>query len=108
MDDYTYQLRVGCFCPVVDGKVRVQDGQVVAVGGWPGVDRPLTGFADASPTIDGVFTQLALAMKGADDVDVEYDQQTGVPTSIQVDWAKNAVDDEIGYQISDFQPQETG
>ncbi|HEX5018008.1 MAG TPA: DUF6174 domain-containing protein [Actinomycetes bacterium] len=108
MDDYSYRLDVGCFCPAIHNvKVEVQDDHVVTLGGEDYRAAQVIGFADSEPTIEALFAVLGRALSKADDVEVAYDPDTGVPTSISVDWIANAIDDEIGYQISVPEPSST-
>jgi hypothetical protein len=104
LDDYRYRIAVGCECATVNSLVEVRDGTVVTVGGkpYPGNDETvgITGFDDLDPTIDALFTQLGKAIRGADNVDVTYDADTGVPTRINVDWIREGIDDEIGYSAT--------
>lgn len=100
VDNYRYRLQVSCFCLTVDGTVVVDDAEVVSVDGRPYHGRPPTGFGESDPTIEGVFEVLAKALRSADQVDVRYDAETGVPARIDIDWITNAIDDEIGYRIT--------
>ncbi|MFL6069846.1 MAG: DUF6174 domain-containing protein [Actinomycetes bacterium] len=88
------------------GSYEVLDDVVTGVRGEPyespGKRGGITGFDAVDPTIDGLFVELGRAMKGADQVDVTYDAETGVPTQINVDWIRNAIDDEIGYAVTNF------
>jgi hypothetical protein len=83
--------------------VEVHNGEVTAIGGKPYRGEDVIGFGEA-PTIDALFARLAKAMQKADDVDARYDAETGVPTSINVDWMTNAIDDEIGYSATELVP----
>jgi hypothetical protein len=104
LSDYRYQLTVGCFCPAIRTTVEVRDGDVTLIDGKPYRGKDVIGFDDSAPTIDALFVQLAQAMRRADDVDAKYDPEAGVPTSIDVDWMTNAIDDEIGYSVTDLGP----
>lgn len=98
-DDYTYRLTVGCFCPaVMRVPVQVTGGDVVRFDDRPYNDqRPITGFESEQPTIDALFEIVAEAQNSADEVTVTYDEVTGAPTKVFVDWIENAIDDEISY-----------
>ncbi|HVQ18182.1 MAG TPA: DUF6174 domain-containing protein [Actinomycetes bacterium] len=106
LTDYTYLLSVGCFCPALMGvPVTVKGSSVIDVDGKRyDADRSVIGFADTQPTIDGLFVELGQALEDADDVTVKYDKTTGVPSSIAIDWIKNAVDDEISYSADNVKP----
>ncbi len=106
LTDYTYRLTVGCFCPALMGvPVAVKDSSVTEVDGKRyDADRSVTGFANTQPTIDGLFVELGQALEDADDVTVKYDKTTGVPSSVAIDWIKNAVDDEMSYSADGVEP----
>ena len=58
-------------------------------------------------TIERVFARLDAAQSGgADEVTVTYDNIYGFPTEIHIDFIKNAVDDELSLQLSNFEPLE--
>ena len=107
--DYAYTLNVGCFC-IVTGPIRitVEDGEVTGVEELaererdePAVDDVV---AERSVTLVELGDIVRRARREADKVDVEYDPTYGFPTSVAIDWYKDAVDDEIGYTVSDFTP----
>ncbi len=105
--DYSYRLSVLCFCDsVMKAPVKVKDNHVVTVNGKPlAPDQPVTGFGNtAQPTINVLFAVLGMALEDADEVSVEYDSETGVPTSINVDWISHAIDDEISYSATQVTP----
>lgn len=54
-------------------------------------------------TIDDLFDMIERAEKDADEFLVEYAIE-GYPTLISIDWIKEAVDDEMYFQISAVQP----
>ena len=55
---------------------------------------------------DGVFNLVEQGIKsGAAQVDVKYDAQYGLPTSIYIDQNQQMADEEMGYTISNFQPE---
>jgi len=106
IDDYTFTVRLGCFCPdavtgpfvvtVVDGAmtgIRHQDGRPI---GDPGrLTVPLS--------IDEVFQRAADALGGgADEVWLAYHPLWGFPTEITVDQIEMAADDEYSITITDF------
>lgn len=55
-------------------------------------------------TMDRVFSQLKTDLGGkADEVTVTYDPAYGFPNSINIDYIKDAVDDEVSVQIENFE-----
>lgn len=66
--------------------------------------NPLYEIANRYSTIDRVFLALEADQTGdADEVIVEYDPTYGFPANVAVDNIKEAIDDEISYQISNFE-----
>ena len=110
VSDYSYTLRRSCFCadggvPVV---VTVRDGAVVeAVYARRGL-----GHAAGAPaarwnrmTINDVVHEAKEARaQGAHVVRVRWPSGQDHPTSVWIDHDANAVDDEIGYAISNVSP----
>jgi hypothetical protein len=100
IDDYSYQLGVSCYCPRFSARVVVEGGRVVQVGDQPvGTSKELIGFGKLEPTIDNAFVILGRAQQGADAVTVSFDDTTGAPTNIYVDYATNGSDDEVSYDL---------
>jgi len=102
---YVYEVAHSCFCPVeAVGPVRVEveAGAVVArtyVQSGAPVD---TTFADLFPAVDGLFDVLERAIEqDADDIQVTWDRDRGVPLQISIDYLKEAVDEEEGYSVVD-------
>jgi hypothetical protein len=106
---YRYELFVGCFCvfsqdmPLV---VEVQDGEVVSMEYQSGneIDATNRELFDKYATIDRIFTALETDLKDADEVVVTYDPTYGFPTKVNIDYIKDAIDDELGLTVSNFEP----
>ncbi len=106
MADYTYQLRISCFCPSgpFPVLVTVEDGMVAALE-W--VDPPQD-FSDPEPdanfygkTIDDLYDIIRDALDAeADSIAVTYNPVGQYPTNISIDFFIDAVDDEITYEAS--------
>ena len=102
---YVYAVAHNCFCPmeaVGPVRVEVEAGEVIVrtyvQSGTP-VDPT---FAEVFPAVDGLFDVLDRAIEQeADDIQVTWDQDTGAPLQISIDYLKGAVDDEEGYSIVD-------
>lgn len=104
---YRYQLSILCFCPFAGQMpltIEVSDGQAISIttadGSEPG---PNSLSYEQVDTIDKLFATLAKAQAEADDVKVTYDPTHGFPTSIAIDNIKDATDDEISYEVTNFE-----
>ena len=104
--DYSYRLSVLCFCQSVQkAPVKVEANKVVLIEGKPlAPEQQVTGFGKKQPTINALFVELGQAIEEADEVTVDYDEETGVPTTISVDWISDAIDDEISYSATQVTP----
>lgn len=54
-------------------------------------------------TIDELFEVIENARENADKLNVEYDEKLGYPVLIEIDYIKEAIDDEVTYKIDNFQ-----
>lgn len=102
---YRFTVVRNCFClqeetgPVL---IEVRDGQVV--------DRRYEGglavspqFHTYFPSVGGLFDLIGEAVAWpAASVVVRYHRTLGYPESIAIDWVAGAVDDEVGYRISEL------
>jgi hypothetical protein len=104
--NYSYRLSVLCFCDhVMKAPVEVKAGKVVRFEGKPlAPDQQVTGFGRKPPTINALFVELGQAIADADEVTVDYDEKTGVPIRISVDWFTDSLDDEISYSATQVTP----
>jgi len=104
---YQYQLQVSCFCPpaVTDPVIiKVRDGTAESVAyaatGMPAESQ----FFERYDTLDKLFQVINQALEGkAAEISVSYDETLGFPRQIYIDFVKEAVDDEIAYNVSGFQ-----
>lgn len=99
---YRFKVGVGCFCPSnVTGPfeitARVDTREIKNLNPDAG---PSSG--ESPPDVEGVFKKAKDALATADDVTIRYDEAWGFPTLVDIDWIKNAVDDEESVTISDF------
>jgi len=60
-------------------------------------------YKEAYKTIDQLFDIIREA-RGADQLDVKYDLESGFPLSINIDYEKNTADDEVSYTVSNYVP----
>jgi hypothetical protein len=97
---YRFTVTAQCFCLAKPRTITVEDGQVVA-------EQPA---ADASPataqilTVDDLFDRARQAIDDADRFEVVYHDEFDFPAVIDVDLLAEAIDDEITYLVTDFQP----
>ena len=102
---------VGCFCPFAGAEVTygVLNGQVVNETIKPAVDRPdepdqISEFYQPYNTIEKVFGYVGKTLNEADETTIAYDSTYGFPTTVFVDWLKQAMDDEMYLTLSNFEP----
>lgn len=108
---YRYTLFIGCFCPFAQDMpliIEVKDGGMVSITRFDGTPIETTDPAYDTyvsyATIDRIFLKLETALSGeADDVIVAYDSVYGFPANIAIDYIKEAIDDELSFQISSFE-----
>lgn len=108
---YRFDLFIGCFCPfrnVMPLTIEVQNGKVVSMTQADGMvvaaDDPSYELFTSVASMDAIFATLDSSLNGdADEVLVTYDTMYGFPTSISIDHIKEAVDDEIFYQVENFE-----
>ncbi|MEO0557979.1 MAG: DUF6174 domain-containing protein [Bacteroidota bacterium] len=106
--DYAFTLRIGCFCPYVGPlRISVKDSNVIDVhqlGPVDGGPTPQAWIDEQAMTLDELADLVDRAHRDADDVDVTYDPTYGFPTDVYIDWIRDAVDDEIGYTVTNYVP----
>ena len=103
LNDYSFRLSIGCFCGYAGQySIEVHDGEVVSI---ESIDEPYPGGSldPARLTVDDLFEVLSRAVdNGADEILAEYDAELGYPRSINIDYYRDAVDDEISYNLIAF------
>lgn len=106
---YRYNLFVGCFCvfsqdmPLV---IEVKDGEVVSMEyqNRNEIDASSRELFEKYATIDHIFSELEKDINGeADEVIVTYDPTYGFPAEINIDFIKDAIDDELALTVSNFE-----
>jgi hypothetical protein len=108
LSSYEFTFNQGCFCPgATNGlvRIRVVNDSIVSATSIP----PASAFPAENiqylRTIDELFDLIQYAIgEDAYKLDVTYDHQRHYPTSIDIDYIKNAVDDEYGARASDLTP----
>ena len=104
--NYQYRLQVNCFCPqeiTEPVTVKVSNGITTSVSyvatGMPAQSEYFVKY----DTVDKLFLIIDNALKqGADEITVTYDETFGFPTHINIDFVKQAIDDEIAYNVTEF------
>ncbi|HEY2980127.1 MAG TPA: DUF6174 domain-containing protein [Anaerolineales bacterium] len=108
---YRYSLFISCFCAFTQRmplSIEVRDGEVVSIaysdgGALVPTDPNFENFSQYA-TIDRVFAELETDLNGeADQVTVTYDPTYGYPAEIQIDFVKNAADDELSLAVSNLE-----
>jgi Family of unknown function (DUF6174) len=105
--DYVFVYREQCNCagnadPSGTRVIVHDDKAESAVGTKTGVP-----FPDGAVTIDDLFDRvLAKTEDGADDFDVHYDKERNFIDNVTLDPDENTKDDEYGFSISCFSPED--
>ena len=106
---YRYHLSITCFCvfsqdmPLI---IEVQDGEVVSMEFQSGneIDPSSRELFEKYATIDRLFAELEADLNGAaDEVTAKYDPTYGFPTEVTIDFVKEATDDELYLNLSNFE-----
>jgi len=108
---YSYTLRISCYCPyaTVPVRVTVEDDTVVDAvfergGGRGGATRGEQAPELLRLSIEDVLTAAEEARAaGAHEVTVEWPEDSEHPTEVYIDRNEMAVDEEVGYTISDLE-----
>jgi hypothetical protein len=111
INHYRYTIAVSCFCPFAGVEVtyEVLNGQVLnesvqSTFGDQIDTAQVSDFYQPYNTIDKVFNYVGGAIKEADETTIEYDPTYGFPSTVSVDWIKQAIDDETYLTLSNFEP----
>ena len=107
ISDYSYDFLRACFCggPVRPLRVVVRNNEVVSVTDIQTGAPPTFLPDDWVGTIDDVFDELQREFdRAADDIDLEFDDTFHFPARADIDRMRDAIDDELRLQLSNFQP----
>lgn len=105
---YRFEINVGCFCAFTQRMpltIEVKDGLLLSMAYSDGKTVPQDErqpFANYQ-TIDSLFDFTASAISDADQIQIEYDPKYGYPASVQIDFIRNAADDELSLSIVSFE-----
>jgi hypothetical protein len=86
--------------------IEVQDGKVVSMtydDGSPVPEADRSIFAQYE-TIEDLFTFTRDAISRADEIHVTYDSTYGYPSIVQIDFVRNAADDELDLTVQSIEP----
>lgn len=108
---YRYTLLMSCFCVFMEKMpltIEVRNGETVSITYTDGTpvasDDPNFEHFARYATIDLIFADLETNLNGgADEVIVSYDAAYGYPAQIDIDYIKDAIDDELSLTISNFE-----
>lgn len=106
--DYSFTLQRSCFCtPDVTRPVNIsiENGKLVDAS-YADTAEPLSDTAQQinQLKVNDLFKQIGEALdSNAERVDVTYDKQYGFPTSVYIDRDSRLADEEVGFNISNFQ-----
>ncbi len=105
--DYRFVYTKSCFCGF-DGPnpalITVRNDEVAKVEyiippSTPKGPVPTNGY----PSIKALFAIIADARaRGADKLDIDYDETYAFPRSVRIDYEKNTTDDEVEYKVENF------
>ena len=112
IEDYQLTFSRTCFCaPEGAGLVvlSVLEGEPVEWLYFLSGDPVAPEWHAVFPTVDGLFDFLDDAIdRGAEEIDVAFDPDLGLPVSVRVDYRLAAADEEIGYEIEKLLPIDDG
>jgi hypothetical protein len=101
--DYQLTLSRSCFCsPEGAGLVvlTVLEGEPVQWQYFLSGDLIAPEWRAVFPTVEGLFDFVEDAIdRGAESIEVRYDEDLGLPTTIRIDYRLAAVDEEIAYEV---------
>ena len=103
---YEFTLTTNCYClPESPITVVVQDGRISGAYYADSFENVPESRLESLPTLQGLFSRLNEAYKArAATVDVRFDPDYGYIESLYVDLDRMIADEEVGYQVSNFQP----
>jgi len=109
IDDYTFQLDVICFC-TISGRfqVTVEDGVATEATSESGPVDLTSPDRFMEYNVEGLFALLSDWGGGQspDDMLASFDPELGYPVEVRIDSIRQAVDDELSFFVSDFQPSD--
>jgi hypothetical protein len=112
IDDYQLTFSRSCFCaPEGAGLVvlTVLEGEPVEWLYFLSGDPVAPEWQAVFPPVDGLFDFLDDAIaRGAEEIEVAFEPDLGLPTTVLVDYRLAAADEEIGYEVEKIVPIDDG
>jgi hypothetical protein len=103
IDDYQLTFSRACFCPPEGAGLvvlNVLEGEPVEWLYFLSGDPVAPEWQAVFPTVNGLFDFLEDAIdRGAEEIEVAFDPDLGLPTTVRVDYRLAAADEEIGYEV---------
>jgi hypothetical protein len=106
IEDYQFRFQRLCYCVFIDPVIiDVRDGDIASVIlADSGTVVDTTQMGGHFLTIAGLFEVIQDAIdQEAHSLTVEYHAQLGYPTSIEIDYLLNAVDEEVSFRASEVE-----
>ncbi len=102
---YAFTYTRACFCGWAGAyRIEVEADTITRVTALPSGDVLADRPADVFYTVDGLFGMIGDVLdRRPDAFHASYDSALGHPVELSVDYIKQAVDDEFGFTVSDFQ-----
>lgn len=101
--DYQLTLSRSCFCSAEGAGLvvlTVLEGEPAEWQYFLSGDPIAPEWRSVFPTVDGLFDFVEDAIdRGAESIEVRYDEDLGLPTTIRIDYRLAAVDEEIAYEV---------
>jgi len=103
--DYQFTYHENCFCmPQEDLIIQVQNSTVASAFYAQSGEYVANDQLGSVPAIDDLFAVIKDALdRNAYEINSTYHADYGFPQHIYIDYLKNAVDEEFGFTVSDFQ-----
>ena len=105
IEDYAFVLQWACFCDAEmagPALITVASGEVESAT-YTLDGQPVTKAFMGAYAFDGLFDFLQSAVDmPADSIEVSYDPSLGYPTNAYVDYYFGALDDEMGFTVSEY------
>ncbi len=111
---YSFDYRQSCFCAFVEetrivvvsdtvqAVLNPETGEELIIETENGEQPIYEVWPDLFYTIDELFDILEEASLTADFMKGEYDANSGVPITVEIDYYRNAIDDEVTYLLDSY------
>ena len=101
---YRYMYQRLCFCVNTDAvTIEVRDGSITSVTLVETGEPAEAVYLDTYLTIDEIFEEIQDAIeRDAHELSVTYHETFGYPTSVDIDYNENTIDEEMSYRASNL------